>query len=66
MKKISIRSIFRHLFAPRSAGTALADARCVPVDPFAHPALQAMDLRELADLPFEREARAGADSPEAS
>ena len=56
MKKISIRSIIRHLFAPRPAGRALPLAGCVPADPFAHPALQAMDLRELADLPFERQA----------
>ena len=54
MKKISILGIFRHLFAPRPAGKVLPVARCVPADPFAHPALQAMDLRELADLPVER------------
>ena len=54
MQKISILNLLRQLFAAPPACKAQAIGSR-PADPFDHPAVQSMDLRALADLPFERE-----------
>jgi len=59
MQKISIGNLVRRLLAALLARRHEAPAGCLPADPFDHPALQAMDLRALADLPFERQAWRG-------
>lgn len=43
-----IRHVFRTPKRPRTLDTGACD------DPFSHPAIRRMSLRELADLPFER------------
>jgi hypothetical protein len=51
---MKISSIIRRLLERRSQRMTLEQGPAPPADPIDHPEIRRMSLRELADLPFER------------